>query len=288
MSLLPCMLSCSSVAENSTLDLALRRSAEAAAAVWTAFSVPEADFRRFLEARLPSDGDKIAALERMHVTDLYLVCACLEGNERAMAALEDYLTKVAAQLARRRPGVFDDDARQLLRSRLLVVEGTGEARLGGYLGAGPLMAWLLTVATRVALTAKRGEKTPGGDDLVRELGAEALDPEMRYLKSRYGSEVENALRAAIAGLTAHEASLLRLHFLEGVTSDAIARMYQVTRRTVHRWLAEARDRITEQVRRTLSDRLGVSAAELDSLIAFVQSQVDLTIQAYLGDDPKKG
>jgi len=219
-----------------------------------------------------------------HAADLYLACACLRGDERALAQFEEhFLSSLTGQLARRRAlRDFDDEAMQLLRVRLLVRDGESPPRLAGYQGKGPLRVWLFTAATRLALNLKRSGSPPQADTSVDELGAAGADPEMRYLKARYGAQVEEALCLALEALPQREANLLGLHFLEGLPSVAIARMYGVTRRAVHKWLLQARERVMNDVRTTLAGRLGLSPSELDSVIALAHSQIDVTLRRHLG------
>jgi len=69
--------------------------------------------------------------------------------------------------------------------------------------------------------------------------------------------------------------LLRLHFLEHLSLADLARLHGVHRATIARWLATTRTRLLRETRRVLQTRLGLTPAETESLIAFVQSQVEV-------------
>ena len=58
-------------------------------------------------------------------------------------------------------------------------------------------------------------------------------------------------------------------------------MYRVHRMTVSRWLADWRGEIHRATQRLLRERLKVGAEELESLLRFVQTRLDLSIRRYL-------
>ncbi len=264
------------------LEEALRRAIVDARAAWPSVTVDEEDFVRHLAVKIGRDEDPATVLSRMHVIDVYLACACMRGDARALALFEEhFVSPVAAQLARRPAfGGFDDEAKQLLRTRLLVADNA-PPRIGEYNGSGSLRGWLYIAASRLALNLRRSEDALAESDLADDLGDAGVDPEIEYLKRRYGAEVEDALRASVSTLPARDANLLGLHYLDGLPSEAIAPMYGVSPRTVYRWVVEARQRVVDQLRRNLSERLALSEAELDSLFAFVRSRVVLTMRRYL-------
>ena len=71
----------------------------------------------------------------------------------------------------------------------------------------------------------------------------ALDPEQQLVRNKYGPLFETALRDAVGQLSSRDRNLLRLHYVSGISLDAVARMYHVHRATVVRWLAAIRDEI---------------------------------------------
>ena len=54
-------------------------------------------------------------------------------------------------------------------------------------------------------------------------------------------------------------------------------MQKVSRATVARWLAAAREALHDETRRELLGHLRVSPSELDSIAALVRSQVELSL-----------
>lgn len=238
---------------------------------WPQFSVERDAFAHHVRA----SGVDPAELA---IADFYLAFACARGDVAAIAAFErTLLTEVAAYIARMDSDPqLADDVRQLLRERLLV----GPApKIATYSGRGPLGAWLRTVAVRAASELVRARKPYAPLDEARPAGQP--DPELDYLKTRYATEVGEAFAAVLAALPQKERNILRLHFFDGMTIEAIAGMYAVHRMTVSRWIATWREEIFAATQRLLRERLKVSPEELESLLALVQSRIDISIRRYL-------
>ena len=254
---------------------------------WPDVPLPDDDFIRHIAACLPADAELAAGLAGLHAADLYLACACARGEPRALARFDEhYLAGIGrAWSGTHRFADFVDEVRQVLRVRLLVGDGGAPPRIATYAGRGPLGAWVRMAATRLAINLRQGMAPVASgddeDDDAASLRAPEHDPELEYLKVRYAAELGEALRTTLAALSARTASVLRLHYQEGVTVDAIGTMYRVSGRTVQRWLAEARATILAETRRLLKERLGVSESQLDSLIGLVQSRLDISIYRHL-------
>jgi len=82
-------------------------------------------------------------------------------------------------------------------------------------------------------------------------------------------------------LPARDASILRLHFLEGMSASSIGAAYRVHGRTIQKWLQAARAQILETTRELLRERLQLHRKELESVIALAQSQLDVSISRLL-------
>ncbi len=255
---------------------------------WHGVALPDGEFIRHIAACLPPDADPATALAELHAADLYLACACARGEPRALACFDEHFL---AGIGRAWSGThrfadFVDEVRQVLRVRLLVGERGAPPRIASYAGRGPLGAWVRMAATRLAINLRQGTALDPAAGTDEDDGADSLrapdqDPELEYLKTRYAAELGEALRTTLAALSSRTASVLRLHYQEGVTVDAIGTMYRVSGRTVQRWLAEARATILAETRRLLQERLGVTESQLDSLIGLVQSRLDISIYRHL-------
>lgn len=174
-----------------------------------------------------------------------------------------------------------------IREKLFVAAPGVPTKIAEYAGRAPLRAWLRTVAVRAALNLRRGARAAESEAVTtsdeRMLGGAGVDPEVRLAKARSKAVFEQALRAAVARLSAKERTLLRLHLVNGLSIDVLGAHYRVGRSTAARWLAAAREALREHTRAELMARLG--PADLTSILAFVRSQLDLSAQGLLGEDP---
>jgi len=252
---------------------------------WPGVEVEPDDFTRYVRDRLARDEDLEAALGSAHIEDLYLACACAQGNPRALEAFErDFLSNVPSfvRTVDESPA-FADEVKQLLRKKLFVSETDSRAKILDYTGTGPLGGWLRVAAIRTARDQRRSSQRRA--PIEREHGIElrppAPDPELQYLKSRYASEFRDAFHATLSGLSAKERNVLCLYFLDGMSSTRIGALYKVEGATVRFWLKKSRENILNEMRRLLSERLRIDASELESLIVMVQSQLDLSISKFL-------
>jgi RNA polymerase sigma-70 factor, ECF subfamily len=252
---------------------------QAAAAAWPGVTLAPEVFLGHLRARL-EDTDTAATLEKIHTADLYLACACLHGDEQAWRELDKQHLARVPQFVGRIDGTpaFSDEVRQRLGEKL-IRETDGPAKLALYTGRGPFGAWLRVAAIREAQNLKRrGKKTVDANDIA--LAATDHDPEMMLLKQRFAAEFSEAFKAVLVTLSSDERNVLRLHYLDGLTVEEVGKVYRVSRATAARWIASARDTIIERTQAALGDRLGESAPRAQSLLAFVKSQLDLSLRRH--------
>jgi RNA polymerase sigma-70 factor (ECF subfamily) len=216
--------------------------------------------------------------------DLYLACACAHGDPVAIALFDAEVLAHVGEFVRRIDPTpeFRDEVKQALRARLLVGEDGQPPRISQYAGRGPLGAWVRVAAVRAALRLTRGrgdQPLPLADE--RQLAATGLDPEAALLHARHQADYQAALRDALAALTARDRSLLRMHFVDGLTIDRIGAIYRIHRATAARWLQAAREQLVDETYRRLGERLQLSPAELESLTALVHSQLHLSLSPLL-------
>jgi RNA polymerase sigma-70 factor (ECF subfamily) len=215
------------------------------------------------------------------VEDLDLARACAAGDPAAIATFEQRLIgEIGAFLARveRNPAVVDE-VRQLVRARLLVADGDAPPRIAEYTGAGRLASWVRVVALRTHANLLRGQRRH--DELDEDTTPAALAPELAMLRDRHRADVEAALRAAFGALAPRDRTLLRMHYLDGVTLDKVAAIYAAHRATVARWLAAARARVVDAATADLQARLGLGDDELSTWFSMMQSGLALSLAGLL-------
>jgi RNA polymerase sigma-70 factor (ECF subfamily) len=250
-----------------------------AAAAWPALRVDDEAFAAWTAQRIADAEDPIDELATLRAGDLYIACACAEGEDAAIAAfeaafgdqIEQALARIEADRDRR------SELRQIIRQHVFVGDGVGA--IARYSGHGPLGAWLRVTASRAAINAQRGRRVlqPIDDDDLAGLPERLRDPELDYLKQTYRDAFREAFQVAIGGLTPRERTLLRQAVIHGLTVRDVARMYGVHHATVARWLTHARDALAGAVHRELATRLRLGPEDLASVLALIRSRIELSI-----------
>ncbi|MFY0527076.1 sigma-70 family RNA polymerase sigma factor [Archangium gephyra] len=101
------------------------------------------------------------------------------------------------------------------------------------------------------------------------------------MRQRHRADFQTALAEALAALPSRERTVLRLHFVEGLSLERIGTAYRTHKSTVSRWLARAREEVLEGTRSRLAERLRLSSGELHSLLRDVPGQLDQSLSALL-------
>src|SRR5262249_50262336 len=151
--------------------------------------------------KLSGEREPLSQLRAMHATDLYLACACAQGDPNALRVFERcYMPEATAHLLRAREGeAFADEVRQALRERIFVALDGQLPRIGTYSGRGPLAAWVRIAAVRVASNLQRARKGVT-TTFVEPLRSPLPDPELDYLRMRHGRELKRAFEATLVAL----------------------------------------------------------------------------------------
>jgi RNA polymerase sigma-70 factor (ECF subfamily) len=251
-------------------------------------AVSDAEWAEFL-ARQLRVGQVAEQLQQMHAADVHLAIAALAGQTAAHAKLDRRLRAVAPQaLSGIRLGtVSENDVLQLVRTKLLVGEGA-ERKLASYAGRGPLDGWLRITIARTALSLLRGRASqsmhgPREDETeVLANVATTDDPQLAALRAQCGPALSSAIEQAALELPEAERTLLRLHFVDGLTIDDLAVVFQTHRATSARRLSRARHALFENARQRAMATLGLDEAQFQSLMGVMLSQLDVTIRRVLG------
>lgn len=243
-----------------------------------AYGLSRSRFEAFVAARA---GRSLAGV---HLDDLLLACACLEGLAPALRRFdEQYLSGIGRHLAGLGlSAAAEADVRQTLAEKLLVPRGTRPPRLADYHGRAPLGAWIAVVARRTAVSLLRGGRSGEslGQRLVETLAAPAGKDSM-IDGPRQRRIVETALRTAIDSLGTRERLLLGLRFVKGLSNQAIGVMFRVDASTASRWISAARAAVLEAIERDLAVVCGRNPQLLRSLVGDVASQVDASLSRLL-------
>jgi RNA polymerase sigma-70 factor (ECF subfamily) len=263
--------------------IVLARIVAAGRAAWPDVAIPDGPIAARIAAQVAARLDAGAAPDERHEADLVLALALAASDPAAVKLFEQrFVPQIDAALRRLRlPGGAADEIKQALRADLLVGP---DAKILDYAGRGELAAWLRVTATRRALTlARRAGREESLDELLLDHWPDAAtpDPERKHLRATYTAELKTAIREAFAALEVRQRNLLRQHILDELTIDDLARLYRVHRATCARWLADARADLGRGTRKRLVAVLGLPADGVDSLLRFLDSDIELSISRIL-------
>ncbi len=216
--------------------------------------------------------------------DIYLACACQEGDSAGLRWFEiKLLPGVRAAVSRfvRSPDAVDDTVQELLQ-RLFCGP---QPKICGYAGRGPLWKWLRIMSVRIAQEMRhaRGLAPIASSDVVEKILQEEVPRETLLVQKRYAGTIRQALTRAIEALPADDKALLRLQYLERQGIDRLAALFRAHRATMARRLQQIRRRIATDVRAQIGAHLpNLSAEEAKSLWRALRSQVHLSLSRLIG------
>jgi RNA polymerase sigma-70 factor, ECF subfamily len=226
-------------------------------------------------------------VSRPHAADLELATACARGERDALERFDALLRPLVSEAVGRalnKDPVFVEEVRAAMQERLLVAPRGARPKILDYEGKGPLAAWLRQAAVRTALNLQKSARrdTTLDDAVEQNLGSPGDDPELELLKQRCKREFKGAFQAALDRVDASDRELLKWNLVGGESIDKLAERLKVSRATAARKLAAARTHLMELTREQLRVRLKWGKRELDSVVGLVRSQLDLSLQRYLG------
>lgn len=258
---------------------------------WPQLQLDGAAFGAFLSERAV-EGHGLASL---HLEDLFLAWACLDGQRDAIAAFERF-TRPLIALAVRRDARDTDELIHQVHIKLLVAEGGRAPRLADYTGVGPLKAFVMVMAMRCLADTRRSEERRREEHVgdgwleLASIAGSSTGPESRMQWAELEPHAARAVNDAMAALTVRQRTMLRLHYVEGISAEALGRMYGVHRATTTRWLVDARERVLELVQQQLRTSLELSTASLASLNQTLVGGLELSLPALVessGDETSK-
>jgi RNA polymerase sigma-70 factor len=272
-------------ADMAAVETQLHGAWEAGRAPWPGVDLPADAFVRHLAERLPRDGvasPLALLLGQLALSDFYLACACVRGVPEAVEMLErHYLARLPALMGHLKvPGLVLDDVLQWVRIHLLMGTTGAGPQLAEYTGRGGLLSWIRVIATRGALRQGAPLRTTPTENVIvalEALPAEEPSVDLELFKRRYSREFRQAMYESFAALSSEQRYHLRLHFVERLSTTEMGALFRVNQSTVSRWLKSARRAVYEETKRRLRERLGLSSREFTSLVAAIESQVDLSL-----------
>jgi RNA polymerase sigma-70 factor, ECF subfamily len=270
------------------LEAQLQEIVHKATRVWPDLAIDRA--RLVVQLARVIGEDVAQGLSELYASDFALGLACVDQVPGALAQLDRLCGPVIDTAVARidRSPELRDEVRQTLWQRLFVGTPGQAPRMLSYAGRGPLAGWVAVAAQRIALDMRRAATRVGGSDPgVDQLLPTDDHPEVDYMRMRYKSEFEDAVRDALAALPDRDRLLLRLTVVSGLSHEQIANIYKVNQSTVSRWIARARADVLEATERNVCSKLGVKRDEFMSLAGLLVSRIDLSISRVLETSPSE-
>ncbi len=266
------------------LDEALTAFVASARQQWPQFYLTDEQFLRHVAERFPPNADPHQTLGQLNPADLYLACGCSRGDRTAMAAFHDaYENLIQAAIMRiaGNQSIDDDNVKHQLLEKLLLPRGDLLPAIALYAGHGTLAAYVYVSTVRAAAKVLgKNARLRSFDDVVSVDSND--DPELAALKRRYRHQFKAAFQASLTELPSRDRNLLRYHYLSELTTREIATITGVDHSTVSRRLARVRASLLVATRSHLMDDLGVDKGEFESIARLVESQLDFSIERFLG------
>ena len=212
-----------------------------------------------------------------HATEFYLATACRLGVDGAPEhLLQRYGPAINAALGRMAlPSGQREDAKARACEIVLVGEGSGPA-IGRYRGRGSLAGWLKVATVRAAHRVLRGQvaRTDSLEDSRGAVMTAVWSPQERALLDDEGAALfRETLREVLQGLDAEQRTMLRVHYGNRMSIDALAEMWGVHRATAARRIARLRGVIRDGVLTRLQGKLGTSPSSVGRWVRQMQSQL---------------
>jgi RNA polymerase sigma-70 factor (ECF subfamily) len=256
---------------------------QAGRAAWPGLRVDLATFQRWVR----SAGVEAGALQERG-NELYLVAGCVARDPEAYQAFEKrYLSALTQNVGRIALSADQaDELRQQLRVTLLL---GAEPKIGTFRGQGPLGAWVQVCAVRLALKLGAASERLAIPDasLLEGLVSQDADQELLAAKSQYRDTFQAALEECFSALPSRQKTLLRMHFLDGMSIDEMGQVFHVHRATIARWLVAVRREVLDQICAKIQVSLRASSSEFRSMVRLVRNDVRLSLHRILGEEPRR-
>ena len=241
------------------------------------WQLSKVSFRRALEASAakalagaqPSARDVEQYLASLHLSDLALAVACMDGHE---AAWEHFVREHRPALYRAADAIDPGGGARMIADSIYADlyglenrEGVRQPLFRYFHGRSRLTTWLRAVLAQRLVDAKRVERrlVPLPDDDAAASGSSGLpsvEPEPEH--ERYVNLVAGALAAAVGRLPARDRLRLGCYYAQQLTLAQVGRLLREHEATVSRQLAATRKALRADVETQLKREAGLSDVEI--------------------------
>ncbi|MFN8062701.1 MAG: sigma-70 family RNA polymerase sigma factor [Vicinamibacterales bacterium] len=230
-----------------------------------------------------------AALAALHLEDLALATACVDGRDAAWTAFGERCVPEMRRAAMSIGGAQNaDDLVQTVLGELYGLRTTTDERrpaLSSFLGRSRLTTWLRAILVQRHVDAHRARRPtePLDDehDVASPVESSELAPDRRRLVAR----IREALEGELAALDRTDHLRLSLYYAQRLTLAEMGRIFGEHEATVSRKLARVRTSVRTAVDRRLAlDGLGIEDIKLGYRYVTDGNVVDLS--QWLAGDPE--
>ena len=230
-----------------------------------------------------------AALAALHLEDLALATACVDGRDAAWTAFGERCVPEMRRAAMSIGGAQNaDDLVQTVLGELYGLRTTTDERrpaLSSFLGRSRLTTWLRAILVQRHVDAHRARRPtePLDDkhDVASPVESSELAPDRRRLVAR----IREALEGELAALDRTDHLRLSLYYAQRLTLAEMGRIFGEHEATVSRKLARVRTSVRTAVDRRLAlEGLGIEDIKLGYRYVTDGNVVDLS--QWLAGDPE--
>jgi RNA polymerase sigma factor (sigma-70 family) len=229
--------------------------------------------------RSPGDAELERYLSSLHLADLALACACLEGRDEAW----DHFVLEFRPILYRAADALDPRGGAREVADALHGELFSRSLFKYFHGRSSLATWLRSLVSQRYVD--RFRQTRRLDPLPEDSSAAALPSPERPAnpdRARFVTAMRAVLGAAIAALAPRDRLRLGCYYAEEMTLAQIGRLTGEHEATVSRSLARTRKAIREDVERRLRSEQGFSEPEVAECFASIADDAgDLDMAEWL-------
>ena len=245
-------------------------------------------------------------IDEMQADDLCLIIACEHGNERAWNDLVERFTSTVRSAARSATANEDaaEDLAQSIWAELyglrVRADGRPASKLAYYSGRGSLAGWLRAVVAQLSVDTFRkqsklvqAEEDADLDRLARdarvsETQAFALsgvpNPEQSLANRFAETDLQQALKKAVAELAAEDRLLVRLYYFDNLRLREAGAVLGVHEATASRRLTRIQTDLRKRVSQILTAERGWTTAETERSFAEVAQHLDTDLEGLIKEE----
>ncbi len=279
------------------LEKLLLRTWQTGRAAWPQVALSDEAFVSHLSQVLPGVETVCTSVEELaqllkesDVAGLYLACACVHQVPAAIQLLErDFLARLPMLLDPKLSPSVVDEVCQRVRIHLLVGNEAGP-QLAMYKGQGSLLNWIRVIAARMCVKDVVSTRDWGDEKVLAAMAAMPAPgngPELELIKSHNLDDFRIAAREAFAELPRRQRYLLRLHYIDRLSTIELGRLFGVDQSTGSRWIKNARQAVFEGTKLRLKARHNLSSREFESLLGDIESRLDMSFGELLEEQEEK-